>query len=280
MGSLSLNTTVNSYTNYIRNINYYPLLDFNQEQQLARKLKGGDKRAREKLIKSNLKLVIKIALQYYKPRFNLMDLIQEGNVGLIVAVDKFDHRKRLRFSTYSSWWIKHYISRSILKREFHINLPLRKGELLFKVEKTICILFKKLNRLPNVREIEMDLGISSDKIKEVLEYIFPVLSLDSIIKPDSDISLMDMIGSNEYRPDHIVFRNDLYEYELKILNSLVKKEAEVLKYRYGFYDGKKLSLKAVAKIFGVSPEAIRQTELRALNRIRIRFKELKDYLVN
>lgn len=280
MKETTVRSVTDNYMNYIKNINYYPLLNFDQEQNLAKKVKGGDKRARDKLINSNLKLVIKIAMQYYKTQYNLMDLIQEGNIGLIIAVDKFDYRKKLRFSTYSSWWIKHYVSRGILKRELHINLPLRKGELLFKVERAICDLFKTLNRLPNIEDLESELHVKAKKIKEVLEYVFPVLSLDSTIKSDSSLCLMDMVRSDQYQPEDMVFRQNLYEHELNILNSLVKREAEVLKYRYGFYNGKKLSLKAVAKIFDVSAEAIRQTELRALNRIRIRHKELKDYLVN
>ncbi len=280
MKEMTVNKIADNYMYYVKNINYYSLLDFTQEQKLAKKVRDGDKRARDLLINSNLKLVIKIAMQYYKSSYNLMDLIQEGNMGLIVAVDKFDYRKKLRFSTYSSWWIKHYVSRSILKKELHINLPLRKGELLFKVERAMCHLFKKLNRLPNINELEFELKVKSQKIKEILEYILPVLSLDCVVKHDSEISLMDMVVSTQYQPEDMVFRHNLYEYELNILNTLIKKEAEVIKYRYGFYDGERLSLKAVAKIFKVSPEAIRQTELRALKRIRIRYKELRDYLVN
>lgn len=270
----------NNYLSYIRHINYYPLLDFKEEQKLAKMSKKGDKKARQKLIQSNLKLVIKVAMQYYKAKYDLMDLIQEGNIGLITAVDKFDHKKKLRFSTYSVWWIKHYIARCILREKFRIKLPLRKMELLFKIEKTIYNLYQKFHRLPNVNELGLELHIKEKKIKDMLEFIFPVLSLDSPIASNNDLSLKDVISSREFQPEEIVFNHQLIEYELKILGSLVKREAEVLKYRYGFYDGKNFTLKAVAKIFDISQEAIRQIELRAIARIRLNYQDLKDYLVN
>jgi len=273
--------TGNSYLAYIKDINNYPLLTFEDEQQLGKQLLKGNKKARESLINSNLRLVVKIAIQYYKPKYNLMDLIQEGNIGLIIAVDKFNHKKKLRFSTYSSWWIKHFITRSILKKEFHINMPLRKVELLFKLEKSIYNLFHKLDRVPNVEELVKDLGVRAEKIKEIMNYSSPVLSLDSNIGgQDSDMSLMDIISSKDFQPDEIIFNQYLLEYELNILRKLVKRDADIIKYRYGFYNGKCLTLKDVAKIFGISPEAIRQIEIKTLKKIKINHKDLRDYLVN
>ncbi len=269
-----------NYLSYIKDVKYYPLLNFEQEQELAEKVKKGDEIARNKLINSNLRLVIKIAIQYYNSRYSLMDLIQEGNIGLMIAVDKFDHKKKFRFSTYSSWWIKHYIARSVLKKEFQINVPLRKMELLSKMEKTIYEMVEKFDRLPNIEELEQELRVKSSKIKDVLNYMAPVLSLDSAINPESDLSLMDMIGSKDFQPEKMVFKNHLIEYELEILNSLIKRDAEILKYRYGFYNGKYLTLKNLSEIFGISPEAIRQIELKALRKIRFHYKDLKDYLVN
>jgi len=270
----------NSYLAYIKDINYYPLLSFKEEQELARKCKQGDKEARDKLIKSNLKLVIKIALQYYRPPYNLMDLIQEGNIGLITAVDKFDYKKKLRFSTYSSWWIKHYITRSILKKEFHISLPLRKVEMLYRIERGIYTFFQKNNRLPDLHELEKEVGIKTEKLKEIITYLSPVSSLNSTYGPNNDMSLLDVVSSKKYQPEEMVFSKDLLEYELEILNSLVERDAQILKYRYGFINGESLTLKDLGKIFGISPEAVRQIELKALKKIKINYKDLREYLIN
>ncbi len=270
----------NSYLFYIKDIKCSPLLSFEQEQALAKKTKANDREARDKLIRSNLKLVIKIAMQYYNSRFNLMDLIQEGNIGLMIAVDKFDHRKKLRFSTYSTWWIRHYITRSILKKEFQINVPIRKMELLYKMEKTMYKMVETLKRLPNIEELEQELRVKAKKIKDVLNYIAPVLSLDSNINSDNNSSLMDIIGSEDYQPEKMVFKHHLIEYELKILNTLIKRDAEIIKYRYGFYNGNYLTLKNVAKIFNITPEAVRQIELKALKRIRVQYKDLRSFIIN
>ena len=275
-----LNEVENSYLDYIKDINCHPILTFEEEQDLGKKTKKGDKNARAILIRSNLKLVVKIAIHYYKPKYNLMDLIQEGNIGLIIAVDKFNHRKKFRFSTYSSWWIKHYITRSILKKEFHINMPLRKVELLFKLEKSIYSLFQKFERIPKLDELVKDLGVRVEKIKEIMKYTSPILSLDSAIGPNNDMSLMDIISSRDIQPDELVFNSYLLEYELNILETLIKRDAEIIKYRYGFYDGKNLTLKEASKLFGISPEAIRQIELRTLKKIRLNHRDLKDYLIN
>lgn len=279
MGEKIKDHSEDSYLLYIREIKNSPLLSFEQEQILAQRSKEGDKEARQELIKSNLKLVIKIAMQYYRPRYNLMDLIQEGNIGLLVAVDKFNYKKKLRFSTYSTWWIKHYIIRSILQKEFHIYLPLNKGSLLFRMERTIFEIIKKFNRTPDVRELEQELNVKGAKIKDMLDYVAPVLSLDSLTDSSQELNLMDNINSGYYQPEEIMFHNNLVEYESMILNSLIKRDAEILRYRYGFYNGKNLTLKNLAKIFNITSEAVRQIELKVLKKIRLQYKDLKSYLV-
>lgn len=270
----------NDYLYYVKNVNYYPLLTFEEEQKLAKLVRDGDREAREKLINSNLRLVIKIALQYYRPYINLMDLVQEGNIGLILAADKFDYRRKLRFSTYSSWWIKHYIARSIIKKENQIQLPLRKWELLTKVRCAINELSKKLNREPNLEEIENELQLKNGKIKDVINYIHPVLSLDTTIGMDSDLVLIDLLKSKDCRPEDMVIENDLHEYADKIMGCLVEREAQILKYRYGLNNCKKLTLKKIGKMIGVSAETVRQIELKALEKVRKNFKELREYITN
>jgi RNA polymerase primary sigma factor len=153
-------------------------------------------------------------------------------------------------------------------------------ELLFKIEKSIYNMYQTLNRLPSLAELEKELHIDIDKIKHMMNYIFPVLSLDNAVSPDGELSLHDMISSKDFQPEEMVFNQQLRDYELKILKSLVSREAEVLKYRYGFYNDENLTLKKVAKMFKVSPEAIRQIELKALKRIRLNHQDLADYLVN
>lgn len=279
MKKLNQNELNNTYLSYIKDINRYPVLNFKEEQELARKARNGNKGAKEKLIKSNLKLVIKIAMYYHRPKYDLMDLIQEGNMGLMISADKFDYRRRLRFSTYSSWWIRHYIVRNILHREYHINIPFKKASLLPKLEKSINNLHRKLNRLPNIKELERELHVNANKIKDMMVYIIPILSLDKSIGTNSDLNLMDIISSKEYQPEEIIFNRYLAEYELKILNSLVKREGEILKYRYGFYNGINLTLREMAKIFNITSEGVRLIELRALEKIRANHKDLKDFLV-
>ncbi len=275
--SINLET---SYQSYINDINKYPLLDFKQEQKLGSQVRKGDKKARETLIKSNLKLVVKMAVRYNNFKYNIMDMIQDGNMGLMIAVDKFDYRRKLRFSTYSTWWIRHYIMRGILKKKFQINVPLRKIELLHRIERTAYRMVEDLGRVPNMEELEKELRVGSKRIIDIIDFMAPVLSLDSIIHTENNVSLMDITGSTDYDPEVIVFNHHLIEYELNILNSLIKRDAEILKYRYGFNNGMYLTLKKVAKIFNITPEAVRQIELKAFRKIRLRHKGLKSYIVN
>lgn len=272
----------NNYLYYIRNINFYPLIDEHEEKRLGKLIRQGDERARDKMIKSNLRLVIKIAIQYYNysSNLNLMDLIQEGNIGLIKAVDKFDHRKKTRFSTYASWWIRHYIIRAAIRKEFQINLPNAKWELILKIERTINDLYKKQNRMPCLAEIEEELGINVNKIKSIMAYIYPILSLETNIGMDSELVLMDLLSCNNYNPENLTFNKDLIEYEGKVLGSLLKNEAKVLSYVFGLNNCQRLTLREIAKKIGLSAEAVRQIKLKALDKIRKEYTELRDYLTN
>ncbi len=268
-----------TYSYYINNIlKDGSLLNYKSEQKLAKKLKAGDRLARKKMIESNLKLVIKIAMHYLLPGINIMDLIQEGNIGLIIAVDKFDYKKRIRFSTYASNWIKQKIFRYIVRNKRSIKLSLKKGELLLRIERELSKLSGELHRTPTIDEIASATGTSNQVVKGLLNCLPVAIPVEEIAKSNTESQLLPIYLLDEYHPEKIAFKNLLREKTMEILNTLVEREAQIIKYRFGLYDGKQYSLKETGEMVGLSTEAIRQIEVKILKKLRVRFTYLKEFL--
>ncbi len=283
--NISYLTTANGlkdYSLYIKKIKDIKTLTAEEEKLLAKKSKKGDLSAREKLIISNLKLVIKIAMHFYKNGFNLMDLIQEGNVGLIIAVDKFDYKQHYKFSTYASWWIRHYILKAILSKINIIEFPMKKNQLVRQLEQIYEYWEKNYHKEPSLSDIKKILNISKKKITELVRlsnYTFS--SLENYFPEHMEIDLLEQLKDKEkYEPEKIIFENLLNEDTEKMLKSLMDREATVLKYRYGLVNGKPYSLKEIGRMLGLSGEAIRQMENKVLKKLRKKYFHLKDYLIN
>ena len=242
-----------------------------------KKILQGDGQARETLIKSNLRLVVKIAKGYISREMDLLDLIQEGNLGLIKAADKFDFRKNVRFSTYASFWIKQSIARALSNKSRLIRLPHRKEEKLRKVTRAQQKLSKDFGRTADNSELATETKIDQDEIRAILNLPDKVLSIESSNNDDS-YSLKNTVEDPKYNPDNIVMKNYLKEKTEEMLDILTEKEKKVLLYRYSFLKGEKYTLKDIGEQLLISPETVRQIELRALKKIREHFSHLKEFL--
>lgn len=262
---------------YFNEIKKHPLLSFEDEQELSRKIEKGDEKARHRLIEANLRLVVKIAKSYVSPGFGLLDIIQEGNMGLIRAAEKFDYRKQVRFSTYAAWWIRQSIVRALAKKQKAIRLPHRKNSLLKKVQRTYYQLSQETEHEPSSREIAEELGIDQVQVDQIMQMGNPVVSLDTEIGEDSS-TLMDLYEDKTYNPERNYMRQSLEEDTLRFLEHLKEREKQILLYRFSFYGGKKLTLKSIGQEMGISPETVRQIEMRALRKLKDHSEEIVDYI--
>jgi RNA polymerase primary sigma factor len=263
---------------YFNQIKDTPLLTFEEELELSKKIQAGDCEARQKLIEANLKLVVKIARIYKTSDVSFLDLIQEGNLGLMKAADRFDFRKNVRFSTYASWWIKQSIVRSLSNKRRAIRLPHRKEEKLRKINKTINALSQKLMRNPEVREIAAELGMNEKEVINILSISNHIVSLDSETN-DMSGTLQEVIEDYSYDPDKEFMQKNLQEETLKHLDQLREKEKEIILYRYSFFGGKKFTLKTIGARMGISPETVRQIEMRALSKLKENAEDLREYCI-
>jgi RNA polymerase primary sigma factor len=264
-------------TAYLCQIRNDRLLTADEEKDLSKRILKGDEIARENLINSNLRLVVKIARGYLTHDMDLLDLIQEGNVGLIKAAEKFDFRKNVRFSTYASFWIKQSIARALSNKSRMIRLPHRKEEKLRKISKA-SQKFSKLNgRTPDAEELSSETKIDELEIRNILRLPEKVLSIESATEGDG-YSLPGILQDSKYDPDFIVMRKYLREKTSEMLQILTEKERKVLLYRYSFINGKKYTLKYIGEILKISPETVRQIEMKALKKIREYFSHLKELL--
>jgi len=254
---------------YLKDVRKIPLLTPQEEVDLARLIQKGDKDAREKMIKSNLRLVISIAKRYNNLGVSLSDLIEEGNIGLMKGVEKFDPERGFRFSTYAAWWIKQGISRAIIDQGKMIRVPVYMNEEILKYKKNVEKLTHKLNRKPRMNEIAKKMRIPIDKVKNLENSIAKMSSLDAPIGESGDGQVKDIIqDENIVAPDENleVFFNK--ERAIGYLEMLNERERKILDLRYGLTDGNTHTLAEIAKVLGVSRERIRQLEAATIKKIR------------
>jgi RNA polymerase primary sigma factor len=262
---------------YFAQIKRSRLLSFEEELALSRRVLQGDDAARQTLIEANLRLVVRIAKKYITRDVALLDLIQEGNLGLIKAASKYDFRKNVRFSTYASWWIKQAIVRALSNKRRTIRLPHRKEEKLRKINKAYNALSQELKRTPNIGEIAEELGLKKREVETIVQLSNAVVSLDGPGQEDSG-TLQDVIEDNSYIPERELLRENLRERTLKFLETLMEKEKQILLYRFAFYGGKKYTLKKIGDEMGISPETVRQIEIRALRKLKENAEELREFV--
>ena len=251
---------------YYTGIKRIPLLDAKDEQELSRRIAEGDEEARRKLIEANLRLVIKIARAYVTPDMPLLDLIQEGNVGLIKAAEKFDGKRNVRFSTYASWWIKQTITRALVNSRRAIRLPHRKEELLRCMQRSYNFLTQRLQREPLDIEVATELGVAPETVAELKTMASSVVSLES----DQDTEtggVIDVYEDWSYSPDAAILAENVKEETARMLALLMEKERRILMYRFEL-SGKRRTLKTIGDELGISPETVRQIEKRALRKLR------------
>jgi len=271
------NQQEDSLRTYFEQIKSTPLLSFEEELDLSRKIKGGDEEARQRLIESNLRLVVKIAKAFISNDVPLLDLIQEGNLGLIRAAQKYDYAKNVRFSTYANWWIKQAITRSLANKRRAIRLPHRKEEALKKIQRAYNYLSQKLMRRPTTDEIAREVGLKVTEAERLLNLAGGIISLDAETGDESG-SLLDLCEDSSYSPEREVIRETVREETLVFLERLLAKEKQILMCRFQFFGGERYTLKRISEEMGISPETVRQIEIRALRKLKIQAVELRDYV--
>ncbi|MCX7656689.1 MAG: RNA polymerase sigma factor RpoD/SigA [Treponemataceae bacterium] len=263
---------------YFEEIRATPLLSFEEELELSRRIMQGDEKARQKLIKANLRLVVKIARRFTSAEVPLMDLIQEGNLGLIRAAQKYDFKKNVRFSTYASWWIKQAITRALVNKRRSIRLPHRKEEALKKIQRAYNTLSQELMREPSAEELAREVQMEPEEVDQILSLSNTMVSLDAETGKDETTSLLELYEDRTYCPDVEFLRNSVREDTLRFLEKLMERERKILMYRFEFFGGEKHTLKQIGDEMGLSPETVRQIELRALKKFRENAAELKEYM--
>lgn len=269
---------------YMRQIHTIPLLSPEQELYLAKKIKDGDPTAKDKLIESNLRLVASIARKYIgKSSLSFLDLVQEGNIGLTKAVDKYDYTKGYKFSTYATYWIKQAISRAIADQSRTIRTPVHVVEALSKINKARTDLSQSLGREPSLDEISKETGIPIDKISLYTSAAKNPLSIDKPLTEDDEADMTDILpDNNQLTPAQIVAKNTIKESVFDVLDTLSQREKRVITLRYGLEDGVGKTLDDIGKDIGVTRERVRQIEAAAMRKLRnpIRANQLKERILD
>ena len=266
---------------YLREIGRIPLLTFDQELDLAKRILDGDEDAKKQLAESNLRLVVSIAKKYVGRGMLFLDLIQEGNMGLIKAVEKFDYTKGFKFSTYATWWIRQAITRAIADQARTIRIPVHMVETINKLIRTSRHLLQQLGREPTPEEIAEEMEIPVEKVMEIQKIAQDPVSLETPIGEEDDSHLGDFIQDDDSPAPHDSAAYTLLKEQLEeVMNTLTPREAKVLKLRFGLEDGRARTLEEVGREFEVTRERIRQIEAKALRKLRhpSRSKKLRDYM--
>ena len=266
---------------YLKEIGKVPLLSAEEEIELAKKMEQGDENAKKRLAEANLRLVVSIAKRYVGRGMLFLDLIQEGNLGLIKAVEKFDYRKGYKFSTYATWWIRQAITRAIADQARTIRIPVHMGETINKLIRVSRQLLQELGREPTPEEIAEEMDMPVDRVREILKISQEPVSLETPIGEEEDSHLGDFIqDDNVPVPADAAAFTLLKEQLVEVLGTLTEREQKVLRLRFGLDDGRARTLEEVGKEFNVTRERIRQIEAKALRKLRhpSRSRKLKDYL--
>ena len=266
---------------YLKDIGRVPLLSPDEEVELARKMQEGDDVARKKLSEANLRLVVSIAKRYVGRGMLFLDLIQEGNLGLMKAVEKFDYQKGFKFSTYATWWIRQAITRAIADQARTIRIPVHMVETINKLTRVSRLLLQKYGREPTPAEIAEEMHITEERVREIQKIAQDPVSLETPIGEEEDSHLGDFIeDETTTTPSDSVSTTMLKETLLNVLNTLTPREEKVLRLRYGVDDGRPRTLEEVGREFNVTRERIRQIEAKALRKLRhpSRSKHLRDFL--
>ena len=266
---------------YLKEIGKVPLLSATEEIELAKRMADGDQEAKKKLAEANLRLVVSVAKRYVGRGMLFLDLIQEGNLGLIKAVEKFDYRKGYKFSTYATWWIRQAITRAIADQARTIRIPVHMVETINKLIRVNRQLLQEYGREPRPDEIAAEMGISEEKVREIIKVAQEPVSLETPIGEEEDSHLGDFIADDVTpAPADVAAFTLLKEQLMEVLDSLTPREKKVLRLRFGLDDGKARTLEEVGKEFNVTRERIRQIEAKALRKLRhpSRSKKLKDFL--
>lgn len=266
---------------YLKEIGMVPLLSADEEIELAKRIQNGDEKAKKRLSEANLRLVVSIAKRYLGRGMHFLDLIQEGNLGLIKAVDKFDYSKGFKFSTYATWWIRQAITRAIADQARTIRIPVHMVETMNKVKRVSGQLLHSNGQEPTPEEVAEELSLPVEKIREIMRASKDPVSLETPIGEEDDSHLGDFIPDDDaLAPAEEASHVLLKEHLLEVLDTLTPREKKVLQMRFGIDDGKPRTLEEVGKEFDVTRERIRQIEAKALRKLRhpSRSKRLKDYL--
>ena len=278
--NLSINDPVRMY---LKEIGKISLLSLDEELELSKKIEEGDEAAKSRLAESNLRLVVSIAKRYVGRNLSFLDLIQEGNIGLMKAVDKFDSSKGYKFSTYATWWIRQAITRAIADQAKTIRVPVHMVETINKLKRVQRQMTLELDREPTEEELSKALNIPEDKIREIIKISLDPLSLETPIGEEEDSHLGDFVKDDKSLSPEEYAINEVLKDEIgELLLTLTEREEQVIKLRFGLIDGTCRTLEEVGTIFGVTRERIRQIEAKALRKLRhpSRSKKLKDYLVD
>lgn len=276
-------TTQDPVKMYLKDIGKVPLLSAEEEIELAKRMEAGDEMAEKKLAESNLRLVVSIAKRYVGRGMLFLDLIQEGNLGLLKAVEKFDYRKGYKFSTYATWWIRQAITRAIADQARTIRIPVHMVETINKVTRVSRDLLQKLGREPLPEEVGEVMGLPKERVQEIMKIAQEPVSLETPIGEEEDSHLGDFI-QDESIPTPVEATNQtlLHEQLDEVVSTLTEREQRVIKLRFGWDDGRPRTLEEVGKEFNVTRERIRQIEAKALRKLRHpnRSRKLKDFLYN
>ena len=279
--SIQPNTSTDTIRSYLHEIGKIPLLTQEEEVILAKRIEKGDREAAELLTTANLRLVVSYAKKYAKSGLELLDLIQEGNIGLMKAVEKFEYKRGFKFSTYATWWIRQAISRAIADQARTIRIPVHMYETINKYNKTVRKLKAKLGRNPTDEEIAKEMNVDTNKIDEIKKISQHPTSLSAKIGEEADTDLADMLADTiSDSPEEIAVSDYLKKQIYEIMGTLQDREKRVIALRFGLDDGITRTLEEVGREFGVTRERIRQIEAKALRKLKERSleKQLEDYI--